>query len=62
VNWVRRLPRQSWHGFRQWSETETGVAITLCGRRLRDPEVKDALPAGRSCENCLRIYGRAQDK
>ena len=62
MNWVRRFPHQSWHGFRQWSETEAGVAITLCGRRLADPEVKDVLPAGRSCELCLRIYGRAQDK
>ena len=62
MNWVRRFPRQSWHAFRAWSEADSRYAITLCGRRLLDVEVRETLPAGRSCENCLRIYGRAQDR
>lgn len=34
---------------------------TLCGRTLTG-DVMDALPAARSCESCLRIVARQDDK
>lgn len=35
---------------------------TLCGRRpASDAEVVDTLPAGKSCESCLRAIAREAD-
>lgn len=44
----------SWHVLRTWTRLP-GMALTLCGRRIQDPETAQELPAGKSCETCLRI-------
>ena len=50
---------QSWHGVRT-SARVPGRWITLCGRKAYSEPVDD-LPAGKSCETCLRIVARKAD-
>ena len=51
---------RSWHvidfhtrGFDTW--------VTLCGRRVTTLDVREALPAAKSCESCARIALRKAD-
>lgn len=49
--WVKIV---SWHGLKPDDPN-----ATLCGEEVgEDNEVRDALPAEKSCELCLRILGR----
>lgn len=52
---LRDAPHLSWHIVR----TE---GVTLCGREttLSSP-VSDDLPAGKSCETCLRIHAHNEE-
>jgi hypothetical protein len=59
MTYLRGKPTQSWHLFRTWSRVP-GLAITVCGRRLRDPEERDDLPAQRTCEACYRVKAAAE--
>ena len=53
VQWVQR---RSWHAIREPGKT-------LCGLVWHDHAARtDTLPAGRSCETCLRIIARRADK
>lgn len=49
---------RSWHGVKG---VVNGRPRTLCGRTAYADPV-DALPAGKSCETCLRIYSRQADQ
>lgn len=50
---------KSWHAVRLTRSIEPR---TLCGRKASgDAEVVDTLPAGKSCESCLRIVARRAD-
>lgn len=54
---------RSWHALKYWSATDPTAGITLCGRRAAPgAKVSDTLPSEKSCEACLRLYGRQQDK
>lgn len=58
MEWVRIV---SWHAVL----TPTRVPETYrtrCGRTVRNAETSDDLPAGKSCETCLRIVARQADK
>jgi hypothetical protein len=56
IEWVRI---KSWHAVRL---TRSLTPRTLCGRDAgAGAETSAALPAGRSCENCLRIVARRAD-
>lgn len=55
--WVRI---RSWHAIRLISD-RFGRTWTRCGRHTESTEVSDTLPAGRSCETCLRVIARAED-
>lgn len=57
IDWVRIV---SWHAAETYTRMP-GTVLTLCGRTVHDAVVVDALPAGRSCESCLRIYARRED-
>lgn len=58
MRWARI---RSWHGIRR--ATAEGNLETLCGRTTPPTaETRETLPAGRSCESCLRIYGRTSDR
>jgi hypothetical protein len=57
MGWVRI---RSWHAVKTYTRTPGGV-LTLCGRSVIMRPVVDTLPAGRSCESCLRIYARKVD-
>lgn len=58
VQWVQRV---SWHAVRPHAVREPGR--TLCGLVWHDHAAQtDTLPAGRSCETCLRIIARRADK
>ena len=52
----------SWHAYNE------GTARTLCGRHIPltrvpiESRLKEELPAGKSCETCLRIYARKEDE
>jgi hypothetical protein len=55
VVWVRII---SWHALR----TEALGGRTLCGRTAAyNAEMSDELPAGKSCETCLRGVARKTD-
>ena len=56
VKWVQI---RSWHAVKAQDEPE-GWATTYCGRAVAGLAV-DALPAGRSCESCLRSIARKMD-
>lgn len=49
---------RSWHAVR--TGNSPGRMMTLCGRRSFSYTVED-LPAGKSCETCLRIVARNAD-
>lgn len=58
IRWVRIV---SWHAIRR--EPNGPDADTYCGRYVAGSPLKSSdLPAGRSCESCLRIVGRAADR
>lgn len=56
---------RSWHIVSLWSD-RAGHTRTLCGRSIGDighaARIVDDLPAGKSCEACLRIAVRLTDK
>jgi hypothetical protein len=55
IRWVKI---ESWHAARPRDYTETAY----CGRSLEgQTEFSDELPAGKSCESCLRITARLID-
>jgi hypothetical protein len=54
MQWVKI---RSWHAVKL---VRTSQADTLCGR-ISSGEVRDELPAERSCETCLRIVARRAD-
>ena len=59
VKWVRI---RSWHAVKEQYEGEPAFVDTVCGRVvLRTTALLDDLPAGRSCESCLRIVARKAD-
>lgn len=50
---------KSWHAIRLTRSIEPR---TLCGRKAtRESETSPTLPAGKSCEACLRIVARKTD-
>lgn len=51
---------RSWHTIRL---SRDGRYVTLCGRlaHYAAHQTSDELPAGRSCESCLRIVARRAD-
>lgn len=57
VTWVRI---RSWHAL-DLGDADFVMERTLCGRRGKGRERSDALPAGKSCETCLRIMARKVD-
>jgi len=54
MQWVKI---RSWHAIRQTRDLRTH---TLCGR-ISAGEIRDELPAEKSCETCLRIVARRAD-
>jgi hypothetical protein len=55
VAWVRII---SWHALR----VEALGGRTLCGRAAAyNADISDEMPAGKSCESCLRIIARKVD-
>jgi hypothetical protein len=55
ITWVKLI---SWHAARPKDHADT----TYCGRQLPvGRPISDVLPAGKSCELCLRIIGRLND-
>lgn len=56
IEWYQTKSKRSWHALRVgW--------VALCGKELAiTAEVHTELPAGKSCENCLRILERAGEK
>jgi hypothetical protein len=61
VEWVQVHPgkRYAWHAVRLTRSIEPR---TLCGRvAVAGAEIRDTLPAGRSCEACLRTVARRAD-
>lgn len=55
---IRQYVRiRSWHVIRL---TRSGQPFTLCGR-VGSGEIRDLLPAEKSCETCLRIIARQDD-
>jgi hypothetical protein len=51
-----------WCKIVSWHAVADGAMRTLCGRAL-DTEVEvSELPAGKSCESCLRIVARRADE
>lgn len=57
VQWFQIV---SWHVVRLWSD-RVGRTYALCGRLKLNANIVDELPAGRSCETCLRILARRVD-
>ena len=54
---------RSFHAIRLVHPTRSNAYGTLCGRTVpADADVVDTLPAGKSCETCLRIHARQTDK
>ena len=53
VKWVKI---DSWHALASEVETKCGRAVLV-----DENETRDALPAGKSCESCLRIVARETD-
>lgn len=59
-NWIRWRPDLSWHVI---GKVDATGWRTVCGRPAPDDSaVSDELPAGRSCELCLRSIARQDDK
>lgn len=56
VKWVKI---RSYHAIRTWTRVPQHY-ITFCGRSASGPELDD-LPAGKSCELCLRAVARKVD-
>jgi hypothetical protein len=56
LTWVKI---RSWHCVRLFSD-RIGRTWTVCGRST-ESTIVDKLPAGRSCESCLRIIARRVD-
>ena len=57
--WVRI---RSWHAVRLTLPTRAGAYATLCGRLVpAHADTSDTLPAGKSCETCLRLHARQTD-
>ncbi len=55
IQWVKLT---SWHAARPKDYTETAY----CGRSLAGVhDISDELPAGKSCEVCLRLVARIND-
>ena len=53
-NWI-------WVRIRSW-HVLVGANTTLCGRHASaGAETTDTLPAGKSCESCLRSLARRED-
>ena len=50
---------KSWHAVRNMTRVP-GRVVTVCGRSVTG-DLIDALPAGKSCESCLRILARSAD-
>jgi hypothetical protein len=55
-----------WVQIRSWHAVDTPTRMfdtykTVCGRRVATTDVRDNLPAGKSCETCLRTVGRRAD-
>jgi len=50
-----------WFVIRSSHALVEGAAKSPCGRLVRG-EVTDTMPAGRSCESCLRWVARRADK
>lgn len=58
VEWVKV---RSWHAIR--FDSRTSMHRTLCGRwASATAETQPDLPAGKSCESCLRIVARLADQ
>jgi len=55
TQWVKL---RAWHALLPYDHH--GPA-TFCGRDAEGREVRDELPAEKSCESCLRILARRQD-
>lgn len=58
MTWVRI---RSWHAVRTPTRA-VDTYITRCGRTVQTQETSDTLPEGKSCETCLRIVARENDK
>lgn len=57
---------RKWVFIRSWHAVRTptrmfNTYVTLCGRRATASLTADELPAGKSCEVCLRIVARQDD-
>ena len=53
---------RSWHVVRFVNPTREDAYATMCGRHVSaDADVVDTLPAGKSCESCLRLVARQTD-
>jgi hypothetical protein len=54
---------RSFHAVRNYNRA--GGVETYCGRTVgsldEPPQTVDALPGGKSCETCLRLYARQAD-
>lgn len=57
MTWVRIV---SWHAVLTPTRM-FDTYRTVCGRRVTTTDVRDDLPAERSCEVCLRIVARKND-
>ena len=56
IVWVRII---SWHALR----LDDLAGLTFCGRQpAAQAEVSNELPAGKSCETCLRLVARKADE
>ncbi len=54
--WVQIV---SWHAVRNYTRVP-GRVVTACGRISEGP-IRATLPAGKSCETCLRVTAREDD-
>lgn len=61
--YIQRHEGLSWHVVRTHTRLEDGW-ISLCGRRIimDDGATVGVLPSGKSCESCLRIIARQEDR
>lgn len=55
--WVQIV---SWHVIRNFTRVP-GRVVTVCGRTFEGP-TSDTLPSGKSCESCLRLVAREDDR
>jgi hypothetical protein len=56
-----RLRPTSWHVVLTHTRAINGWK-TLCGRYLETTDTMSVLPSARSCESCLRIAARNEDR